>query len=127
MKRRPFIATLAAGALSASGRAVARGVQPARRNFMAPCASGATWRGVTITWKSGPSTGATSAVPKSPASWSRAGSRPDGDITGRSTITAELDPKRLEPPRQAVPNLVSLAVLIVVLASAPGATGCCST
>ncbi len=39
--------------------------------------------------------------------------RPGGNITGRSTITAELDPKRLELLREAVPGLASVAVLIV--------------
>ena len=46
--------------------------------------------------------------------------RPGGNITGRSTITAELDPKRLELLREAVPGLASVAVLIVVL---PGGSG----
>ena len=33
--------------------------------------------------------------------------RPGGNITGRSTITAELDPKRLQLLREAVPGLAS--------------------
>lgn len=45
--------------------------------------------------------------------------RPGGNITGRSTITAELDPKRLELLREMVPTLATVAVLIVTVAS-PG-------
>jgi len=47
--------------------------------------------------------------------------RPGGNVTGRSTITAELDPKRLELLREAVPGLASVAVLIVSSGGAPGA------
>ena len=46
--------------------------------------------------------------------------RPGGNITGRSTITAELDPKRLELLREAVPGLASVAVLMVVSRDSPG-------
>ena len=46
--------------------------------------------------------------------------RPGGNITGRSTITAELDPKRLELLREAVPGLASVAVLMVVFRDSPG-------
>ena len=46
--------------------------------------------------------------------------RPGGNITGRSTITAELDPKRLELLREAVPGLASVAVLIVSSGGSPG-------
>ncbi len=45
--------------------------------------------------------------------------RPGGNITGRSTITAELDPKRLELLREAVPGLASVAVLMVVNRDSP--------
>ena len=46
--------------------------------------------------------------------------RPGGNITGRSTITAELDPKRLELLREAVPGLASVAVLMVDARDSPG-------
>ena len=46
--------------------------------------------------------------------------RPGGNVTGRSTITAELDPKRLELLREAVPGLASVAVLIVSSGGSPG-------
>ena len=46
--------------------------------------------------------------------------RPGGNITGRSTITAELNPKRLELLREAVPGLASVAVLMVVSRDSPG-------
>ena len=39
--------------------------------------------------------------------------RPGGNLTGRSSITAELDPKRLELLREAVPGLTSVAVLML--------------
>ena len=45
--------------------------------------------------------------------------RPGGNITGRSTITAELDPKRLELLREAVPRLANVAVLMVVSRDSP--------
>ena len=47
--------------------------------------------------------------------------RPGGNITGRSTITAELDPKRLELLREAVPGVASVAVLIASQGGTPGA------
>ncbi len=46
--------------------------------------------------------------------------RPGGNITGRSTITAELDPKRLELLREAVPGLANVSVLMVVSRESPG-------
>ena len=45
--------------------------------------------------------------------------RPGGNITGRSTITAELDPRRLELLREAAPTLTSVAVLMVGGAGSP--------
>jgi putative tryptophan/tyrosine transport system substrate-binding protein len=47
--------------------------------------------------------------------------RPGANVTGRSTITIELDPKRLELLREAVPGLASVTLLIASLAAASGA------
>ena len=181
MNRRPFIAALAGGALSAAGLAVAQPAKVWRIGFIVPrssrsdperAAGAAAFHGamrergymagrdysleehsvdgrnaryaeiadalvssgVDLLLVPGTSAAmaakrATATIPivflsaSDPVGSALVGSlaRPGGNVTGRSTITAELDPKRLELLREAVPGLASVAVLIVSSRGSPGA------